>query len=74
MAITSLKNLDRELAHFHLRLKFGAGFVVLLIGWLAINPPGGLEILLVGPSSVVLWFLVAGFLRLWHGKSLRDPA
>ncbi len=30
MAITSLKNLDRELAHFHLRLKFGAGFVVLL--------------------------------------------
>ncbi len=30
MAITSLKNLDRELAHFHLRLKVGAGFVALL--------------------------------------------
>lgn len=48
--------------------------VVLLVGWLAINPPGGLEILLVAPSSTVLWFLVAGFLRLWHGKSLRDQA
>ncbi len=48
--------------------------VVLLVGWLSINPPGGLEILLVVPSSVALWFLVAGFLRLWHGKSLRDTA
>ncbi|MFP5380816.1 MAG: rod shape-determining protein MreD [Gammaproteobacteria bacterium] len=52
----------------------GVHLVVLLIGWLAINPPTGLEILLVAPSSAVLWFLVAGFLRLWHGKSLRDGA
>lgn len=48
--------------------------VVLLAGWLAIRPPGGLEILLTAPSSAVLWLLVAGFLRLWHGKSLRDAA
>lgn len=52
----------------------GVQLVVLLVGWLAINPPAGLEILLVAPSSAVLWLLVAGFLRLWHGKSLRDTA
>jgi rod shape-determining protein MreD len=47
---------------------------VLLVGWLAINPPGGLEILLAAPSSALLWLLVAGLLRVWHGKSLRDTA
>lgn len=47
---------------------------VLLVGWLAINPPGGLEILLVAPSSALLWLLFAAILRLWHGKSLRDTA
>ncbi len=37
MAITSLKNLDRELARFHLRLKFAAGFVVLLAAALLVR-------------------------------------
>jgi len=45
---------------------------VLLIGWLAVNPPAGLVILLPVFGSTVLWYLVAGFLRLWHGKGLQD--
>ena len=48
--------------------------VVLLVGWLAVNPPAGLGILLPVASSTVLWYLVAGFLRLWHGKGLQDRA
>ena len=46
--------------------------VVLLIGWLVVNPPTGLEILLPVLSSGVLWYLVALFIRLWHGKGLQD--
>lgn len=48
--------------------------VVLLVGWLAVKPPAGLAILLPVVSSTVLWYLVAGFLRLWHGKGLQDRA
>jgi len=47
---------------------------VLLIGWLAVNPPTGLEILIPAVSSAVLWYLIAVFLRLWHGKGLQDRA
>ena len=46
--------------------------VVLLVGWLAVNPPAGLLILLPALSSTVLWYLIALFVRLWHGKGLRD--
>ena len=48
--------------------------VLLLIGWLAVNPPTGLEILLPVLSSTVLWYGVALFIRLWHGKGLQDHA
>ena len=48
--------------------------VVLLVGWLAVNPPGGLAMLLPVLGSTVLWYLVSGFLRLWHGKGLQDRA
>ena len=48
--------------------------IVLLVGWLAVNPPAGLIMLLPVLGSTVLWYLVAGFLRLWHGKGLRDRA
>jgi len=47
---------------------------VLLIGWLAVNPPASLVMLLPVLSSTVLWYLVALFVRLWHGKSLLDRA
>lgn len=47
---------------------------VLLAGWLAVNPPSGLAMLLPVLGSTVLWYLVAGFLRLWHGKGLQDRA
>ncbi|MDP3421226.1 MAG: rod shape-determining protein MreD [Thiobacillus sp.] len=46
--------------------------VVLLAGWLAINPPDNLAILLPVLGSTLLWYLLTGFLRLWHGKSLQD--
>lgn len=45
--------------------------VVLLVGWLAVRPPAGLVILLPVLSSTVLWYLVALFVRLWHGKGLQ---
>jgi rod shape-determining protein MreD len=48
--------------------------VVLLVGWLAVRPPSGLAILLPVISNTVLWLLIAGWLRLWHGKGLRDRA
>jgi rod shape-determining protein MreD len=47
---------------------------VLLVGWLAVNPPAGLSILLPVLSSTVLWYGVAGFVRLWHGRGLQDRA
>jgi rod shape-determining protein MreD len=46
--------------------------VVLLLGWLAVHPPAGLTILLPVLSSTALWYLVALFVRLWHGKGLQD--
>lgn len=48
--------------------------VVLLVGWLAVKPPTGLEILMPVLGSTVLWYLVALSIRLWHGKGLQDQA
>jgi len=48
--------------------------VVLLVGWLAVNPPSGLAMLLPVFSSTLLWYLIALFMRLWHGKGLQDRA
>ncbi|MDO9385719.1 MAG: rod shape-determining protein MreD [Thiobacillus sp.] len=48
--------------------------LVLLIGWLAVNPPTGLAMLLPVLSSAVLWYLIALFVRLWHGKGMQDRA
>ncbi len=48
--------------------------VVLLIGWLAVNPPAGLAMLLPVLSSTVLWYGIAGFLRVLHGKGMQDRA
>jgi rod shape-determining protein MreD len=45
---------------------------VLLVGWLAVNPPGGLAILLTVPTTAALWYLVALFVRLLHGKGLQN--
>lgn len=47
---------------------------VLLVGWLAVNPPTGLAMLLPVFSSTVLWYLIALFVRLLHGKGLQDRA
>ena len=47
---------------------------VLLVGWLAVNPPIGLAMLLPVFSSTVLWYLIALFVRLLHGKGLQDRA
>ncbi|MEW5965748.1 MAG: rod shape-determining protein MreD [Pseudomonadota bacterium] len=47
---------------------------VLLIGWLAVNPPATLAMLLPVLSTTLLWYLVAGFLRAWHGRGLQDQA
>ncbi|KVW96996.1 rod shape-determining protein MreD [Thiobacillus denitrificans] len=48
--------------------------VVLLVGWLAVNPPAGLAMLLPVLSSTALWYLIALFVRLWHGKGMQDRA
>lgn len=45
--------------------------IVLLAGWLAVNPPGGLSILVPVFGSTLLWYLVALFMRLWRGKGLQ---
>jgi len=47
---------------------------VLLVGWLAANPPTGLSILAPALSSAVLWYLIALFVRLLHGKGQQDRA
>lgn len=47
---------------------------VLLVGWLAVNPPAGLMMLLPVLSSSVLWYLIALFVRLLHGKGMQDRA
>jgi len=46
--------------------------VVLLGGWLAVNPPAGLTILMPVFGSTLLWYLSALVLRLWHGKGAQD--
>jgi rod shape-determining protein MreD len=48
--------------------------IVLLVGWLAVNPPVGLGILMPVLGSTVLWYLIALFVRLLHGKGLQDHA
>lgn len=48
--------------------------MVLLVGWLAINPPASLVMLVPALSSAVLWYGIALFVRLWHGKGIRDSA
>ena len=52
----------------------GVQLVVLLVGWLAVNPPAGLSILIPVLSSTLLWYLIALFVRLWHGKGAQDRA
>ncbi len=47
---------------------------VLLVGWLAVNPPGSLTILLPVLGSTLLWYLIALSTRLLHGKGLQDRA
>jgi rod shape-determining protein MreD len=47
---------------------------VLLVGWLSVNPPGGLAILVPVLGSTVLWYLVALFMRQLHGKGLQGRA
>ena len=47
---------------------------VLLIGWLAVNPPGGFAILVPVAGSTVLWYLVAVFAQQRHGRGLQDRA
>lgn len=49
-----------------------AQLATMLIGWLAVEPPQGLAILLPVPANVVLWYAIALFRRAWHGKSLQD--
>jgi rod shape-determining protein MreD len=46
--------------------------VVLLVGWLAVNPPSGLAIMMTVPGSTLLWYLIAVFVRVWHGRGLQD--
>jgi rod shape-determining protein MreD len=48
--------------------------LVLLVGWLAVNPPVGLAMLLPVLSSTVLWYLVALSVRLWHGRGMQYRA
>ncbi|HET9463049.1 MAG TPA: rod shape-determining protein MreD [Thiobacillus sp.] len=48
--------------------------MVLLVGWLAVNPPVGLAMLLPVLSSTVLWYLIALFVRLWHGRGMQYRA
>ncbi|MHB0974366.1 MAG: rod shape-determining protein MreD [Thiobacillus sp.] len=52
----------------------GVQLAVLLVGWLAVNPPAGLSMLIPVLSSTVLWYLVALFVRLLHGKGVQDRA
>jgi rod shape-determining protein MreD len=48
--------------------------VVLLVGWLAVKPPSGLTLLLPVFTSTLLWYLIALFMRLLHGKGSQDRA
>ena len=46
--------------------------LLLLVGWLAGHPPIELAVLLPVASNTAMWFLLAGVLRLWHGKGMQD--
>lgn len=48
--------------------------LLLLVGWLARHPPIELAVLLPVASNTVMWFVLAGVLRLWHGKGMQDRA
>lgn len=48
--------------------------IVLLIGWLVVNPPTGLEIMMPVLGSTVVWYLVALYVRVWHGKGIQGGA
>lgn len=48
--------------------------LLLLVGWMASNPPSGLSALLPVTSNTVMWFVLVGVLRLWHGKGMQDRA
>ena len=48
--------------------------IVLLVGWLAVNPPSGPGILMSVLGSTALWYLIALFVRLLHGKGLQGHA
>ena len=52
----------------------GVQLVVLLVGWLAVNPPTGLGILIPVLGNTLLWYLAALFVRLLHGKGAQDRA
>jgi rod shape-determining protein MreD len=52
----------------------GVQLVVLLVGWLAVRPPAGLGLMIPVLTSTVLWYLVALFVRLLHGKGAQDRA
>ena len=47
---------------------------LLLIGWLAADPPSGLTVLLPVTNNTVMWLVLVGVLRLWHGKGMQDRA
>jgi rod shape-determining protein MreD len=48
--------------------------LLLLVGWLARHPPIELAVLLPVASNTVMWFVLVGVLRLWHGKGMQDRA
>jgi rod shape-determining protein MreD len=48
--------------------------LLLLVGWLAGHPPIELAVLLPVASNTAMWFVLAGVLRLWHGKGMQDRA
>ena len=48
--------------------------LLLLVGWMASHPPSGVSALLPVTSNTVMWFVLVGVLRLWHGKGMQDRA
>ena len=44
--------------------------IILVVGWLSVRPPRGLNIFLPALSDVVLWYLIALALHVWYGKSV----
>ncbi|OYX31848.1 MAG: rod shape-determining protein MreD [Hydrogenophilales bacterium 32-62-9] len=48
--------------------------LLLLIGWLAGNPPSDWSVMLPVASNTLMWLMLVGVLRLWHGKGMQDRA